>query len=164
MDTKRLCRKCNDKIPNRVNIEGKTYNLRNRKFCLGCSPHKAHNTHPFDPGNKGRRKRNSDQNRKYVLTLYKRGLERKCLLISNAGGKCQICGYDKCRDALTFHHREPSTKLFGLSIDNLWSRSLTAILQEAEKCDLLCSNCHREKEVDRTGIVRAVNERYGTNF
>ena len=28
------------------------------------------------------------------------------------GGKCCICGYDKCIDALVFHHRDPSIKEF----------------------------------------------------
>jgi hypothetical protein len=41
---------------------------------------------------------------------------------------------------LEFHHRVPSTKEFTLSRFN---GSHSRFLAEAEKCDLLCANCHR---------------------
>lgn len=58
------------------------------------------------------------------------------------GGKCIICGYDKCIWALEFHHRDPKCKDFGISeYSNLnWKK----IEIELDKCDLLCSNCHKE--------------------
>ena len=31
------------------------------------------------------------------------------------GGKCQICFYDKCQNALNFHHINPSTKCFEIA-------------------------------------------------
>lgn len=34
--------------------------------------------------------------------------------IEYKGGKCQICGYDKCDSALEFHHLDPSQKDFGI--------------------------------------------------
>jgi 5-methylcytosine-specific restriction endonuclease McrA len=57
------------------------------------------------------------------------------------GGKCQICGYDKCSAALEFHHVDPRTKDFTIS-----QRMTTfeAIRRELDKCVLLCANCHRE--------------------
>ena len=60
------------------------------------------------------------------------------------GGKCERCGYAKCFRALTFHHRDPKTKLFGLSISS--TRSWEKIRAELDKCDLLCANCHAEVE------------------
>ncbi len=58
------------------------------------------------------------------------------------GGKCIKCGYNKCIAALEFHHRNPSEKEFNISrYQNL---SWMKILTELDKCDLLCSNCHRE--------------------
>ena len=68
-----------------------------------------------------------------------------------AGGRCIRCGYDRCMAALDFHHRDPSTKLFQLSLKlpqaSVDSNSSTAgkIRSEIGKCDLLCSNCHREE-------------------
>lgn len=59
------------------------------------------------------------------------------------GGKCQLCHYDKCLEALDFHHIDPSTKVDNLS--NLTkSMGIDALKLEASKCLLLCSNCHRE--------------------
>ena len=44
MDTKRNCKKCNNLIPYRVVVDGVQRNLKNRKFCLSCSPFGKHNT------------------------------------------------------------------------------------------------------------------------
>lgn len=63
-------------------------------------------------------------------------------LIEQAGGKCSVCGYDKCSRALVFHHRDPGTKSFSLSAN--MNRAWSKLEAEAEKCDLLCSNCHLE--------------------
>ena len=59
---------------------------------------------------------------------------------SRGGAKCQKCGYDRCTAALEFHHRDPAQK------DPTWSRgwSMERLKKELDKCDILCSNCHRE--------------------
>lgn len=59
------------------------------------------------------------------------------------GGKCMICGYFKCGDALDFHHIDPKQKDFSLSVKGL-TRSWDKIQKEIDKCVLLCANCHRE--------------------
>lgn len=58
------------------------------------------------------------------------------------GGKCALCGYDRCNSALEFHHINPQEKDFQLSSGS--TRSLNRDFVEARKCILLCSNCHRE--------------------
>ena len=40
---------------------------------------------------------------------------KKKQLVSLAGGKCEVCGYNKCDSALEFHHRDPSQKSFAIS-------------------------------------------------
>lgn len=62
-------------------------------------------------------------------------------LVSEAGGKCIRCGYNKCMRALVFHHRDPTTKEFNIRTS---IRALDKLRKEAAKCDLLCSNCHAE--------------------
>jgi len=59
------------------------------------------------------------------------------------GGKCIICGYDKCPNALDFHHINPAQKDFSLSVRGL-TRSWDKIRKEISKCVLVCANCHRE--------------------
>jgi transposase len=69
----------------------------------------------------------------------------KQLLVEEAGGACQACGYDRCIGALEFHHLEPGEKAFSLSHRGV-ARSLDKARAEAAKCALLCSNCHVEVE------------------
>lgn len=62
------------------------------------------------------------------------------------GGKCIRCGYDKCYGALQFHHRDEKTKLFEIS-QGIWGMvkvTYDELVEEAKKCDLICSNCHAE--------------------
>lgn len=68
--------------------------------------------------------------------------KRKETLIRVMGGKCALCGYNKCNSALEFHHINPSEKNYQLSSGS--TRSLNRDFVEARKCILLCSNCHRE--------------------
>jgi 5-methylcytosine-specific restriction endonuclease McrA len=60
-----------------------------------------------------------------------------------AGGKCAICGYDKCARALSFHHLDPKKKEFGVAAKGL-TRSWAKIQKEIDKCILICANCHME--------------------
>lgn len=59
------------------------------------------------------------------------------------GGKCTICGYNKCLSALDFHHKDPKKKLG--SVGELHSKKgKKYAYEEAKKCILICSNCHHE--------------------
>lgn len=59
------------------------------------------------------------------------------------GGKCEKCGYDKCQRALEFHHLDPNVKDFGIS--SILTKSFASLVEESDKCILLCSNCHAEE-------------------
>jgi hypothetical protein len=72
-------------------------------------------------------------------------------LVSEAGGCCQLCGYSACVAALQFHHRDPSKKLFQLSMGRA-TRSAAELRREAAKCALLCANCHAEVEAGYSTI------------
>jgi hypothetical protein len=69
----------------------------------------------------------------------------KRILVAEAGGRCQICGYDRCVAALQFHHLDPLGKSFALSAQGV-TRGLEKAREEARKCVLLCANCHAELE------------------
>lgn len=70
----------------------------------------------------------------------KQFVDTKLKLVEIKGGKCKCCGFDRHYSALEFHHLDPSKKEFNLSItNNGWNK----LLKEADKCILLCSNCHR---------------------
>jgi len=70
--------------------------------------------------------------------------------IKYKGGRCIVCGYDKCPVALDFHHVRGKKEF---SVGNIgYSRSWKKLRQELDKCVLLCANCHREVEAGVTII------------
>ena len=155
----KTCRKCNEEFPFRVEIDGKIRNLKNRKFCLQCSPFGKHNTRKLDESGEGAwcSKCNSTKPLVEFYTRQRGGPSGYCKSCANTlsvarwrenknkaiaylGGGCYVCGYDKCNAALEFHHRDPTKKDFAISRQ----RSLDKIKAELDKCVLLCANCHRE--------------------
>jgi hypothetical protein len=74
-----------------------------------------------------------------------RRLQRvKRLLVEEAGGCCTVCGYDRCIINLHFHHVDPATKAFAISVAS--GKSIGAYRAEVKKCALVCANCHGEIE------------------
>ncbi len=61
--------------------------------------------------------------------------------IEYKGGKCIMCGYNKCPTSMIFHHRKPEDKKFNIS-NKLAKWDI--VKEELDKCDLLCLNCHGE--------------------
>lgn len=78
---------------------------------------------------------------KAAVAKRRRNLRMKA--IAAKGGKCEVCGYSKCMQALEFHHVDPNKKEFSISADGS-TRSWIRIQAELDKCYLLCANCHRE--------------------
>src|SRR4030042_3744584 len=99
-----------------------------------------------NPSNKQSRKvidkRYYEKNKKKV---YQRKMARrrkiKQEMVNLLGGKCKSCGYNKCIDALDFHHLGDKE---GHVTTLLKNESRQKVLKEAKKCILLCANCHRE--------------------
>jgi 5-methylcytosine-specific restriction endonuclease McrA len=63
--------------------------------------------------------------------------------VTYLGGKCSRCGYNRCLEALEFHHLDPNQKDFSIS-ERGHSRSWERVQKELDKCVILCANCHRE--------------------
>lgn len=63
--------------------------------------------------------------------------DKKCLYCPESDSIC-----------LEFHHRNPQEKID--TIPNLIKKgvSLRDLIKEMNKCDLLCSNCHKKKHRD----------------
>ena len=78
----------------------------------------------------------------------KKRWQLKLKAIQYKGGKCEICGYNKCPTSLEFHHVNPKLKEFSISVPH--SRSWEKIKNEIDKCQLLCSNCHKEEEFKKS--------------
>ncbi len=69
----------------------------------------------------------------------------KAILVEEAGGCCCICGYQRNMRALHFHHLDPSQKRHEINAKGV-AIALDKLRGEAQKCVLLCSNCHAEVE------------------
>jgi hypothetical protein len=167
----KICEKCQKNFPYNIKIDGKTRNLSSRKYCLDCSPFDKHNTKNLLKSDVPEYKI-TGRNCKLCNKLYfnkgtrcwscltRVGRERKSnKLYGLLGDKCWVCGYDKCRQALEFHHFDPKQKEFGLSAREMqyaWKR----VWKEAQKCCLLCANCHREVHA---GILD-ITEIYHSNW
>jgi hypothetical protein len=68
---------------------------------------------------------------------------KKRLAVERFGGKCCICGYSKCLNALEFHHVDKEAKQESAAyVIMRWSWDRAKV--ELEKCILVCANCHRE--------------------
>jgi len=76
-----------------------------------------------------------------MVTVWR--IRTKLRAIAYKGGKCQLCGYDECPDAMDFHHLNESKKDFAIS-KNGAARSWDRVKRELDKCVLLCCRCHRE--------------------
>lgn len=78
---------------------------------------------------------------KKAVTERRRKLKQ--MVVEYKGGICIICGYKKYVGAFDLHHLDSAQKDFGLSTRGL-TRSWEKIKAEADKCILVCANCHRE--------------------
>ena len=167
-----ICKKCNKRFPNFITIDKKPRNLQRRKYCLECSPFGQHNTLPLDRESFNNDKRRIDINSEiknygdtcqckkcgkvYIKTKSNNKLNNICSscnvngrrfkqrekLINSKGGCCNLCGYNKCYDALHFHHVDPATKEFVIAGNH--ARAWELLIKEVDKCVLVCANCHAE--------------------
>lgn len=73
---------------------------------------------------------------------YQAGKDKVQALKLEYGGKCTKCEYDKCLDALEFHHLDPTQKEFNLGARR--GLNIKDLRVELNKCILVCRNCHAE--------------------
>jgi len=82
-------------------------------------------------------KNNRDKVNESVRNLKEK---KKALLLEHLGGKCSGCG---TIENLQFDHIDRTQKSF--TIGKCWGLSLEKLLKEADKCQLLCKECHQYK-------------------
>jgi predicted transcriptional regulator len=96
-------------------------NIKNRSFCMSC------------------------------ITKLRR-TRVKIAAVKMLGGECKICGWDGDGDianfaAFEFHHKKDENKDFAIS--NISNRGWDIVKKELDKCQLLCSRCHRVLHAER---------------
>lgn len=118
VNTKLICEICGKEF------SPKTNNAKRRKYCYECSP-----------------EQNQGENKAEQVSALRKAMKKEA--VKRKGGKCEICGYSKNISALQFHHINPQNKKFGLANNGIihpWDE----YWEEAQKCILVCANCHAE--------------------
>jgi len=167
----KICKKCGNKIPWRIKLEnGKNLCSPTRSYCFVCSPPGSRikigrNGTPTTEIKNGKVYRKcsrcssiKEETADYFFRRTRGGFSSYCRecdckimvervkrlkqkAIEYKGGKCIICGYNKCNRSLDFHHICPSKKDFHIADG---SRDFNKIKEELDKCILICKNCHGE--------------------
>lgn len=156
----KICKKCKKTFPEWMVIDGKKRNLQKRKYCLDCSPFNSHNTATLENYCLGKKvKICIDCEREHSFRLsrcttcerkYRKKI-RSDKIYGLTGNSCWFCNYDKgekARPVLEFHHL--FDKKMSLTTRELAVNSMKRIVEEIQKCTLLCCRCHREVHV---GII-----------
>lgn len=153
-----ICKKCKKKFSKKIIIDGLLRHCNGRVFCFECSPFGCHNTRSFKEPQICKwhvcSKLTSgtmycSRACKNKTAVAKKRKKIKLKAIEYKGGKCCKCGYDKCIEALEFHHLNPFEKKFAISGKG-HTKSWEKVKEELDKCDLVCANCHREIEADKS--------------
>jgi hypothetical protein len=96
-----------------------------------------------------RETRTYQDRREYLIqAVSNRRRKLRELAIQYKGSCCALCGYNRCAEALEFHHLDPAKKDFTIS-DRGYSQSWEKIKNELDKCVMLCANCHREVHANK---------------
>ncbi|QFR56677.1 putative HNH endonuclease [Stenotrophomonas phage Mendera] len=93
---------------------------------------------------------NKQEMNEYMKARWK---TRRAELVRYMGGKCAHCG---CTDNLEFDHVDPSTK--HKTIASMASYSDEKVFAELQKCQLLCTECHKAKSlIDGSKVAKAID-------
>ncbi len=118
--------------------------LEGERFCSKCDTTKSLDEfHQYRP--KGREIRNTSYCKSCTIKdVLQRQINFKLQCLDYKGKReCNRCGYNKSYVALEFHHRDPNEKDFAISKFKLY-KFVDVVKDELDKCDVLCSNCHKE--------------------
>jgi len=99
----------------------------------------------------------ADRAKYLIRAVAKRRKKIREMAIEYKGGKCVLCGYDRCSQALEFHHVGNTGKDFGIS-DKGYTRSWERVKKEIDKCILICANCHRELHAGIKQLPKEISE------
>jgi len=92
----------------------------------------------------------------------KRNKKIKLVFLDYTQSNCERCGYNKSESSLMFHHIDD--KKFKISRIQSGIKNIVDldnyIIEELNKCEVLCGNCHFEEHVDKTIFNKYKDEIY----
>lgn len=157
---KSICQECGSEFSLKIIHNNVPRYLCKRRYCFICQPFPAQGFRSFKDNKTEKTCRTcgekldrslfykyyKHQNRNckkcYRIIENQNQRQEKQKMVDYKGGKCERCGYNKCIAALEFHHKDPTQKDFDISSGP--SFKMKKMKNELDKCNLLCSNCHKE--------------------
>jgi ribosomal protein S26 len=106
-----------------------------RAWCKKCTAEYCRDKYAKDPEHRARVKKGAAKHSKEMIAA--NTILIKAFLEANP---CVDCGIKDIR-VLECHHRDPKEKSFNISHGRTHSKE--NFLKELNKCDVICSNCHR---------------------
>lgn len=141
----KVCCRCSRELPvsSFLGTRGKEYS-----FCIECK--KQYDREYWQKTKDKRNERKSsnakkirDRNADYVFDILRRS-------------SCSDCPEDDFL-VLEFDHRDPSDKYENISVMIGHCSSIESIQKEIDKCDIVCSNCHRRRTAKQFGYRRILS-------
>ena len=124
----RICTKCKVSEPRN----------KSSSYCVNC----------FNNYQKNYYKEHSDRIKQ---TAIKRRSFIREYIIKEKNKPCMDCKKQYPYYVMDFDHVRGEKK-FNLSIAGRWLPNIQTIIDEIKKCDIVCSNCHRERTFNRNGL------------
>ena len=119
-----------------------------KRYCRICQTERVRRRRADDPIYRAKHnaqvKAARDKNREHYNTLERTRRQGRAAWLKayKAERGCLQCG-ESNPACLEFHHRDPAAKEIDVSLTVVkWRKE--RILGEIEKCNILCSNCHRK--------------------
>jgi hypothetical protein len=134
---KKICGTCKQELDLiEFSLKNAKTNKRQSK-CKACQKeyskkhYLANKTEYFDKA-KANNKKYKERNKDFLIAL-------------KEGVPCMDCGKKYPHYVMDFDHLPVFEKKENLSRMKNWSFSTKTLMEEISKCDLVCSNCHRER-------------------
>ncbi len=143
-ETMPICTKC---LRNKKSISfAKRPNGKATSYCRPCQRIYGHTYYS--------KNLKSENDRRYRNQKRIRG-ETQQFVQSLKASPCSDCGESHPYWAMDFDHRDPKEKKFSIGVATTVGVSRKRLLQEIEKCDLVCALCHRYRTYgQKRGIVQ----------
>lgn len=121
----------------------KTQRAQEKRKCIVCGAQLSGRQFYYCSAKcKGTTRKNYKSTTGHAVT--ERGKRKKLQILLEKGCRCSKCGYDKNMTALCFHHVNADEKSFDLDVRNFAAFNIDRLREEANKCIILCHNCHME--------------------
>lgn len=134
---KKICGTCNQELDLiEFSLKDAKTNKRHSK-CKTCQKeyskkHYATNKMEYFEKAKTNNKKYKERNKDFLISL-------------KEGVPCKDCGKEYPHYVMDFDHLPAFEKNENVSRMKNWSFSTKTLMEEISKCDLVCSNCHRER-------------------